>query len=105
MITINTQAESARLYKQIFGKDYLLGGTAYNVQAYDGVNTIHTIIHGKDGNEVFRKAQCAITSSNGIFFDITIADATPYTPISIAPSQYIKPSDFGVAGYTPIPIK
>lgn len=97
MMTLNTELEASRLYEDMFGKKYLRGGIAYKVQANDGFSTIHTIIHGTDGDEVFRKAQCAITSSNGIFFDITIADATPYTPISIAPSQYIKPNNFGVA--------
>ncbi|MDP4545840.1 hypothetical protein Q8P09_12220 [Psychrobacter faecalis] len=93
MMTLNTELEAARLYEDMFGKKYFSGGVAYKVQADDGSATVSTIMHGKDGGEVFRKAQCLITSDKGIFFDIIIADTAQFTPISITPSQYIKPSD------------
>lgn len=92
MMTLNTELEASRLYKNIFGKDYLRGGVAYKVQADDGFTTVNTVIYGKDCSEVFRKAQCLITSDKGILFDIIIADTAQFEPISIPPSPYINPS-------------
>lgn len=91
MMTLNTEQEAAQLYEDMFGKKYFDGGVAYKVQADDGFTTVNTVIYGKDCGEVFRKAQCLITSDTGIFFDIIIADTAQFEPILIPSSQYVNP--------------
>lgn len=69
---------------------------AYDVTAYDGSTTMNFIIHASNASAAFREAQNLITSTSGIHFTIVIHGSDPSRPRDIAPSQYIKPSDFGV---------
>lgn len=73
------------------------GDKAYKVTADDGYHPMNFIVHAQNASQAYQKAQLAITSENGIRFSVVISEFEVGRPSDITPSQYIKPSDFGVA--------
>ena len=73
-----------------------LGDKTYSVRAYERGTDMGFIIHATDASEAIEEAKILITSSEDIYFTAIIHKLETTKPRDISPSQYIKPSDFGV---------